>query len=107
MACNKNVTLPGCKRPWNNNSDSRPFLKVPRVIHGGLTEFPGVALTSFACRSWVTAFFHQKPGHTRIMRVLKKNWGSTAELIGTPYVQLSKGKTGLYKVWVPSYHLTH
>ena len=99
MAHGKNGTLPGCKRPWNNNGDSCPFFKVPRVVHGWFTQFSGVSFASLACGSWVTAFFYQKPGHSSIMRVLKKNWGSTAELIGTPNVKLLKRKTELHRLW--------
>jgi hypothetical protein len=69
------------------------------MVRGGLTQFSGAPFTSFACRSWETAFFHQKPGHSSIMGVLKKNWGSAAELTGTPYVYLLKGRTKICKVW--------
>lgn len=86
-------TVPGCKRPGDNNSNSCPILEVSCVIYGRLTQLPGASLTSFSARGCrVAAFLHERPEEPSIMRVLKQNGSRAAVLVGATDVQLQKSR---------------
>lgn len=86
-------TVPGCKRPWDNNSNSCPVLKIPCVIHSWLAQLTGASFTSFgAWRCRIAAFLHKWPKEPSIMWVLKQNGSRAAVLVSAANIQLQKKK---------------
>lgn len=92
-------TVPGCKWPWDNNSDPCPVLKIPCVIHGWLAQLTGASLTSFG--SWrcrIAAFLHKWPKEPSIMWVLKQNGSRAAVLVSAANIQLQKKQSIRYEM---------
>lgn len=93
-------TVPGCKRPWDNNSNSCPVLKIPCVIHSWLAQLTGASFTSFgAWRCRIAAFLHKWPKEPSIMWVLKQNGSRAAVLVSAANIQLQKKKKEYQMRW--------
>lgn len=86
-------TVPGCKRPGDDNSNPGPVLEVPGVVDGGLAELPGAALAALG--AWgcgVAALLHQRPEEPSIVGVLQQHGGRAAVLVGATNVQLQRSR---------------